>query len=122
MAPLFADVLLMRPALFLKASTARSTVICIRSGDSSRVDAASIAARHRSDSVNATSIEEQSLSHRQRLPAVGTTHQRLLQLTDLRDYDCNGAKTLHPRFTDRARRWSFSGTKKRSDRLTQTLV
>jgi hypothetical protein len=55
-----------------------------------------MAARHRSDSVNATSIDEQSLGHRQRLPAVGTTHQRLLQLTDLRDYGCNGAKTLHP--------------------------
>lgn len=77
-APLLANMLSMRLALSLKASTARATAIGIRSGESSLVDAASIAARHRSVSVNATSTDEQSLGRGQRIPALGTTHQRLL--------------------------------------------
>ena len=80
-APLLAHILSMRLALSLNVSIARSTAVRIRSGESSLVDAESIAAKHRSESVKATSVDEQSLAHGQRLPAFGTpingclTHQ-----------------------------------------------
>jgi hypothetical protein len=69
-APLLADTLSMRPASYLNASTARSTAIRRHSEEHSLLDAERIAAKHRSDSVNATSIDEQSLGRRQRLPAL----------------------------------------------------